>query len=640
MGTSGIYRVSDQMRMNTMLDSVRQTNLSLGKVQEQLATGDRVPVPSSDPAAANNIMSLQRVLAQQGQIEENLQDALMTFNLTDSSLGNASDLLLEAQSIASSNIGTLVKPEEKQAAAQLVNEVAQQMLSIANYKVGDVYIFGGTANTEAPFTEYAGGIRYVGADQATMGLLGGATMTAVGLTGDEVFGAMSCEVAGYQDLTPAVAADTRLSDLRGASGEGIRSGSIIIDDGTNHLIVDLAGSDKLGDVIDKINTAGGGTVTAMLGADNNLRIFSMAPGADVTVTELGSSRAAHDLGIYQPTGQGNWFEGDAVDPLLTATTDLTALNGGAGIDLTNGLAITNGGNSATLDFSDDTTVGDLLNRINTAGLGVLGRINEAGTGIDIVNMLSGAELRIGENGGTTAEDLGVRSLRGETTLSALNDGVGVRTIADATDIQITARDGSTFEVDLSSADTLSDAIALINTAASGVGTAVTAALAAVGNGVELTDATGGSGDLQVLGVNASMAASDLGISQTVSAATLTGDDINPVQPDGVFAHLTQLANALLDNDAATITRTAERLKEDFDHVVSMRARVGGLTRELENRTDRIVDQRTATTGMISQNKDTDYAEAITRFQALQTALQANLTSGAKILSLSLLDFLR
>ncbi|MCP4713294.1 MAG: flagellar hook-associated protein 3, partial [Planctomycetes bacterium] len=38
-------------------------------------------------------------------------------------------------------------------------------------------------------------------------------------------------------------------------------------------------------------------------------------------------------------------------------------------------------------------------------------------------------------------------------------------------------------------------------------------------------------------------------------------------------------------------------------------------------------------------RDVDFTEAITRYQNLYTALQANLTTGSQLASLSLLDFL-
>src|SRR5439155_15400144 len=142
---------------------------------------------------------------------------------------------------------------------------------------------------------------------------------------------------------------------------------------------------------------------------------------------------------------------------------------------------------------------DLLNRINQSGTGVLARLSENGTGIDIFNPVQGTQMTIGENGGATAADLGVRSFSPSSLLSELNGGKGVTTVAGA-DIQITRRDATNFSVDLSGLNTVQDVINAINTADAGGG--VIASFATTGNGIVLTDSTVG-GSLSVTSLNSS-----------------------------------------------------------------------------------------------------------------------------------------
>ena len=92
-----------------------------------------------------------------------------------------------------------------------------------------------------------------------------------------------------------------------------------------------------------------------------------------------------------------------------------------------GFILTNGGQSVTLDISGAETVEDLLNLINGAEIGLLAEINAAATGINVRSRLSGADFTIGENGGTTATQLGIRTYTGDTELAALNRGFGVPT---------------------------------------------------------------------------------------------------------------------------------------------------------------------------------------------------------------------
>src|SRR5690606_32742981 len=88
-------------------------------------------------------------------------------------------------------------------------------------------------------------------------------------------------------------------------------------------------------------------------------------------------------------------------------------SGGSGttLDITSGLLVTNGGETSTIDVSGAETVEQLLNILNKSNTGLVARINEAGTGIDVRSTLSGANLTIGEvGGGETATQLGIRTL--------------------------------------------------------------------------------------------------------------------------------------------------------------------------------------------------------------------------------------
>src|SRR5206468_7215038 len=113
----------------------------------------------------------------------------------------------------------------------------------------------------------------------------------------------------------------------------------------------------------------------------------------------------------------------------------------AGLQITNGLA------SANFDLSGAVTVEDMLNTINSSGTGVRAEINAFGTGINILNPTQGTQLTIGENGGTTAADLGVRSFNPATQLNELNNGQGVRTVS-GDDFTIADSSGVAFNVDL------------------------------------------------------------------------------------------------------------------------------------------------------------------------------------------------
>lgn len=100
--------------------------------------------------------------------------------------------------------------------------------------------------------------------------------------------------------------------------------------------------------------------------------------------------------------------------------------GGKGVDLDlSGLQITNGNTVHEISFEDCKTIGDVLTRLNDPQYGLYATINEAKNGIDIRSRVSGADFCIGENGGNTAAQFGVRTTDLDTRLDEFDYGRGV-----------------------------------------------------------------------------------------------------------------------------------------------------------------------------------------------------------------------
>jgi flagellin-like hook-associated protein FlgL len=242
----------------------------------------------------------------------------------------------------------------------------------------------------------------------------------------------------------------------------------------------------------------------------------------------------------------------------------------------------------------------------------------------------------------TATALGIRSLHSGTLLSSLNRGLGVDIVEGQADFAIIARDGTRIEVDLTGARTMGDVIAAIQSA---IGPALlTVSLASSGNGITITDATPGPGALQFERLNGSAALDDLGLfGKTASgggpSVSVTSDDVNEIVPDGVFSALIRLRDGLLQDDTSEINLAGQRLAELIKEVTNEYGLVGVRAQALSARRDSTEDAVLASQQMLSEVMDLDYTEAVARFAQTQTALQAALMTGSRLLNLSLLDFL-
>lgn len=637
MAISGLSpsRVSNLLRTSVATQNITNTQRLLLQVQNELSTGKRVNTPSDDPTAAATIQQLNKTMERRQSYATNLGNAASQLGEVDNKLTDMTGLLQQAKQLASKDVGSDATPDMRAADAEIVSSLYSQMLSIGNTQFNGVYLFGGDGASSSPFVEGGNGVQFIGTQNSLKNVYDENIVQPFMVNGADVFGANVGVVGGSTDLSPAVSAATRLSDLGGAVNKGVTRGSIQVSDGTTTGVVDLSSAETLGDVKQAIEKAVPGMTVGFSGG--SLTLTSSVPGANVTVNEVAGGNTALSFGLLSPTGAGTGspLVGASVKPRITPQTPVTDLANQLPIDLS-GLKITNGSSSATITLAPTDTVESLLSKINSAGLGVQAAITDSGTGISITNTTQGAALSIGENGGSTATQLGIRTYSPATRLSSLNGGKGLKGNASG-DIRVTDANGSVYVVSLESAQTVQDAINAINTATGG---AVNASFATSGNGIILKDTTGGAGTMKLEPLNYSTAIADLGLNTNVSGNTITGTDATQVTGSGIFGNLQALRKAMLAGDQNAISAAADALDKDWSRVSRIQGQMGARVQEIKSRQSRLEDENVSTTAMLSQLQDVDFTEAITRYQSLQTSLQATLQANGKTLDLSLLDFLK
>jgi flagellar hook-associated protein 3 FlgL len=110
--------------------------------------------------------------------------------------------------------------------------------------------------------------------------------------------------------------------------------------------------------------------------------------------------------------------------------------------------------------------------------------------------------------------------------------------------------------------------------------------------------------------------------------------------DPIFTALNQLQTGAATNTTATIQSSIASLDTALNSVINTRAQLGAKVNRLDFLSQRLNDVKVNTTGLLSQVKDVDMAQAITNFSMAQTVYQASLKAGAQALQPSLLDYLR
>ncbi len=635
-----LTRVSHNLRAFNLLNSVRSSQVDLFRTQNQLATGLRFATPSQDPARAADALKLDRYTDILSQVERNLLRVNETLRAGEAAVQEASDLVLEAHTLALSMASDMQTPGERESIQVVIDSILEQLVAVGNRQHLDIHLFSGSYGNDLPFELGNNGVLFRGDDVRLQTIVDSdLSQDTFTVSGMELFRAASDGVQGFVDLDPAVTSDTRLVDLNGATGNGVSLGRISVSDGKQQVEIDLTPADTVGDVLDILNDQVPGALTAHL-TSTGINIASQAIGpANITITDTGGGNAALDLGIYRDTPAAAVVGGD-LDPRLTLHTALDDLNRGAGVNLANGLTIRNGSDVSIVTFSGAQTLEDVLNQINRTDVDVLAQIGADGQTIDVHNRISGTNLRIEENGGQAATILGIRSMHAATTLAELNDTLGVDSV-DGDDFRIATADGTTINVDINdlglATATLQDLIDLLNARAGG---AITAALASTGNGITITDNTVGGGTLAIERLNLSPAIDGLGLSVAAVGGLLTGADVNPVRVDSPFTALLELRDALTSDDSEGVSAAGRRLTTSLDRIQEVQGQLAAKAALMLERAHRIETERSAARVLQSDIRDADLTEAIVRFQQVQTALQANLATAARVMNLSLLDYLR
>jgi flagellar hook-associated protein 3 FlgL len=653
----GFYPVPSTRSTNLLMQTrvVEQLNfdsLALQRLQTQISTGLKISTPGEDPAIADRAITLQRLIELKNQTKTNIQASQSYLDASDTALSNVAKLLTDVRSAVVAANSDTSSDAMRQAAAQQVEQAITQLLNTGNTNFRGRYIFAGSRSTAAPFSQTAGGVVYTGNEGMLRSFVDLNLPYATNANGQEVFGTFSPQVQGTVDLNPVLTPNTPISALNG--GNGLTLGSIRISDGTTTKTVDLSSAATVGDIAALIdaNPPTGRTLTTTITATGLSIDIDDAGGGNLTITEAPGGSTANALHILNSVGTGTApVLGANLNPAIRLTTPLADLQTAAPLDLTSGLQIINGGQTYVIDTSTAQNVEDLLNLINGAGANAIAQIAPSGDRLIVRSRLSGADFSIGENGGTTATQLGLRSLTTETPLSELNYGQGVAQNTGP-DFTIHRKDGTDLSIDISTAATIGDVIDLISNDPNNLNpaTQVVARLSPLGNGIELFDGnTAGTDTLSVTQQFGSDAAFDLGLiprgSTTATATTsatgdtLTGADPNPQEVSGLFNTLYRLRDALTNFSHEKLARAAALLDEDYDRVNFARSELGARNQAIDTIKSQLDDETVQLKSNLSDAIDTNLPDAIASLTARQAALQASLKLTGIIFQTSLVDYL-
>lgn len=156
-------RISTAQLHDSAVAHLQRASVAMARAQEQAATNRRILRPSDDPVAFRQAVTLRDAIGEIEQFSRNADVADRITKVADDAMGTAAEVLMRAKEIAIAASNTAVGAGERKAMAQEIEQITKHMVSIANTKIGDAYLFSGLQTLTAPYAEPPAGSATVGA---------------------------------------------------------------------------------------------------------------------------------------------------------------------------------------------------------------------------------------------------------------------------------------------------------------------------------------------------------------------------------------------------------------------------------------------------------------------------------------------
>jgi flagellar hook-associated protein 3 FlgL len=114
----------------------------------------------------------------------------------------------------------------------------------------------------------------------------------------------------------------------------------------------------------------------------------------------------------------------------------------------------------------------------------------------------------------------------------------------------------------------------------------------------------------------------------------------PSTDDSIFTVMEDIVNTLYKNDSKGMSGILARLDSRMEKIIGVAADIGAKSNRIQLASDRLKDIDINLQTLQSKTEDVDMAELITNMKTSENVYQASLSVGAKVISPSLVDFLK
>jgi flagellar hook-associated protein 3 FlgL len=613
-------------------------------LESKMSSGRRINKPSDDPAGTVRALNYRTEIAKIAQYRKNVSQAMSWMTNYDSTLADLKNFVSTSKEIAVAMSNGTFDSVARQASAEEVRSLIEQMVKLGNSELEGRAVFGGFQTRGTPFTQASNGIIYAGDNGNIEFELESSLRMTININGADTFLKPLSTLGEDADLNVAVTAGTLLADLQAGNGIDLATGTFTITDHNNGItsIIDISGATTVNDAITTINTQlvadGIANLTVGIGAEGNNLAFTAVPDGQVSLnSRIGLLNDSN--GIDMQPGEIRLTDGGGTNVLIDLSSAVTlndlitsfntqvtaagisnvsmSLNAaGTGLQIDDTNAVPLNLTVSTPEASDSTA----------ADLGIEGTISPVLIGDDLNPAV---DFEVQETTGSTAADLGIlmdihRDISGKDIDPLLTSGSFLTDLRNGSGIdldEIVIWQGERqLSVNLSNPTlvTVQDVLDEINNS----GLDVTASLNSLSTGIQIVNDD----------TNRSLTIEEAGNGRSAKELGIYGSS-------DMMGSLIVLTNALENDDQEGTSLLLQNMDDAMNNLLTSRSSIGARAIRLESIDARLVDLNLSFTELSSDTEDADLAELITELSTQENNYQAALMAAGKIIQPSLLDFL-
>lgn len=182
-------RISTSQIFNAGLDSMRHRQNELAQTQQQLATGQRINLPSDDPTGTAQILQHREAINAAEQYQKNADRAESRLQVTETALDQVGSNIQRVRELVLQANNATQTTESRRSIARELSELLDEAVDLANTRdANGEYIFSGLKSLTRPFTAHTDGTVGFNGDGRTRSVqISTVRQLAIGESGRDVF---------------------------------------------------------------------------------------------------------------------------------------------------------------------------------------------------------------------------------------------------------------------------------------------------------------------------------------------------------------------------------------------------------------------------------------------------------------------